>query len=189
MMSQMPVLRRISEGDKAAVADCLDQYGGLVWSLARRFCKKQADAEDAAQEIFVEIWKNADRFDPAVASETAFIAMLARRRLIDRYRRDQSRPEINMEPADLPFVNDDVLGRMEMSDEASKATRLLAEFPAEQAKVIELSVYRGLSHSQIAEATGLSLGTVKTNIRRGLTKLRDALNRTSAKDLSVVKDD
>jgi len=187
-MNEISILQRISQGDAAAVADCLDQYSGLVWSLARRFCRNQADAEDAAQEIFVEIWKHAERFDPAVASETAFIAMLARRRLIDRYRKDQRRPEISIEPTDLPSVNDDPLARMEVSDEASKATRLLNELPADQANVIELSVYHGLSHSRIAEATGLSLGTVKTNIRRGLSKLRDALNRSSAEDLSVVKD-
>jgi RNA polymerase sigma-70 factor (ECF subfamily) len=187
-MYELSILQRISKGDSAAVADCLNQYSGLVWSLARRFCKNQSDAEDAAQEVFVEIWKHADRFDPAVASETAFIAMLARRRLIDRYRKDQRRPEITIEPADLPTVDDDVSGRMEISDEASKATRLLKELPADQANVIELSIYQGLSHSRIAAATGLSLGTVKTNIRRGLSKLRESLNRSSVNDLSVVKD-
>jgi len=188
VMNEISILQRISQGDRTAVADCLDQYSGLVWSLAKRFCKNQADAEDAAQEVFVEIWKHAERFDPTVASETAFIAMLARRRLIDRYRRAQRRPEISIEPADISSINDDVHARMEICDEASRATRLLNELPVEQANVIELSVYHGLSHSRIAEATGLSLGTVKTNIRRGLSRLRDSLNRSSAKDLSVAKD-
>ena len=134
------------------------------------------------------VWADAHQRTHARRQSPPRDTMLARRRLIDRYRKDQRRPEVSMEPADLPTVNDDVSGRMEISDEATKATRLLNELPPDQANVIELSVYHGLSHSRIAEATGLSLGTVKTNIRRGLSKLRDSLNRSSAKDLSVVKD-
>ena len=76
----------MAAGDPLAVQECLDAYGGLVWSLARRMFQSRDDAEDAVQEIFVDIWRNADRFDPAQASETTFIAMIARRRLIDRLR-------------------------------------------------------------------------------------------------------
>ena len=81
------VLHRVAAGDRAAVRECLARYGGLVWSLVRRSTSDAAEAEDAVQEIFVDVWQSASRFDPAVASEATFIAMIARRRLIDRARR------------------------------------------------------------------------------------------------------
>jgi RNA polymerase sigma-70 factor (ECF subfamily) len=81
------ILKRIAAGDKTAVQDCLDSYGGLVWSLARRMSPNTNEAEDAVQEIFIDVWKNAARFDESQSSETTFVAMIARRRLIDRLRK------------------------------------------------------------------------------------------------------
>ena len=81
------ILERVAAGDTQAVDECMSTYRGLVWSLARRQLANHADAEDAVQEIFIEIWRNAARFDPAVASEQTFISMIARRRLIDRHRK------------------------------------------------------------------------------------------------------
>jgi RNA polymerase sigma-70 factor (ECF subfamily) len=174
------LLPKISNGDETAVADCMNRYGGLVWSLARRACPDHQTAEDAVQDIFVQIWKSADRFNEAIASETTFIAMIARRRLIDMSRKkswNQARAvggETNplgeatsaLEPAEET---------MELREEAAKASELLKQLPGDQQRVLKLSIYEGLSHSNIAAATGLSLGTVKTHIRRGLIKLREAL--------------
>ena len=81
------ILQRIAAGDAAAVDDCLRQYGGLVWSLARRFSHDHAESEDAVQEVFLDVWKSAARFDEAMGSEATFITMIARRRLIDRRRK------------------------------------------------------------------------------------------------------
>ena len=86
---QVPLLPRIANGETAAIDECLDRYGGLVWSLARRLSPSPSDAEDAVQEIFVDIWRNASRFREDVASEVTFVAMLARRRLVSRMRRSQ----------------------------------------------------------------------------------------------------
>ena len=69
------ILNRIATGDSTAVQDCLKTYGGLVWSLARRMLRNSDDAEDVVQEIFVDIWKNAERFDASQSSETTFVAM------------------------------------------------------------------------------------------------------------------
>ncbi len=80
------LLQRIAQGDESAVPACLAAYGGLVWSLARRYASDPSDAEDAAQEVFIELWRHAGRFDPAVASEATFVATVARRRLLDRAR-------------------------------------------------------------------------------------------------------
>ena len=85
------VLARVGAGDASAVRDALQRFGGLVWALARRMSANTSDAEDAVQEIFVDVWKSAKKFDPAAGSEATFVAMIARRRLIDRMRARQRR--------------------------------------------------------------------------------------------------
>ena len=169
------ILNRIAAGDAAAVEDCLNAYGGLVWSLARRMMRNSDDAEDVVQEIFVDIWKNADRFDPSQASETTFIAMIARRRIIDRIRYSARR----ISPDSL----DDILTEpgtradrdMQVSVEAREAAKALDELRPEQRQVLQLSIVHGLSHQEISEATGMPLGTVKTHARRGLVQARQLL--------------
>ncbi len=178
-MAGRSILSRIAEGDSEAVAECLDRYGGLVWSLARRLSGSNADAEDAVQEIFLQIWRSSGRYDPSIASESTFIAMIARRRLIDRLRRSKRDTASSLENFDTESPVD--LSRdFELSDEASKALKHLRELPADQTKVISLAIYHGMSHSKIAAATGMPLGTVKTNIRRGLLRLRDVLGSKTA---------
>ena len=93
------VLQRIASGDSAAVRECMDQYGALVWSLARRLSRTASDAEDATQEIFLDIWRSAGRFDAAQGSDKMFIAMIARRRLIDRLRKKSAEPP--MDPVEV----------------------------------------------------------------------------------------
>lgn len=73
------LLQRIAGGDSAAVSECITKYGALVWSLARRLSRTASDAEDATQEIFLDIWRSAGRFDPSQGSDQIFIAMIARR--------------------------------------------------------------------------------------------------------------
>ncbi len=86
------VLQRIAAGDSTAVRECIDRFGALVWSLARRLSRTAADAEDATQEIFLDIWRSAARFDASQGSEKVFVAMIARRRLIDRLRKTTAEP-------------------------------------------------------------------------------------------------
>ena len=68
------IFERIASGDQSAVAECMDRFGGLVWSLAKRWSNSVADAEDATQEIFMALWKSADRYDPAAGSEAVFVS-------------------------------------------------------------------------------------------------------------------
>jgi len=81
------ILARVARGDAKAVRECIDEFGGLVWAIARRMTRSRADAEDAVQEIFIDVWRSAGRFDAAQGSEKVFITTIARRRLIDRIRR------------------------------------------------------------------------------------------------------
>jgi RNA polymerase sigma factor (sigma-70 family) len=165
------LLSRVGAGEAAAVRECVARYGPLVWSLARRF--EPTDAEDAVQEIFVELWKVAVRFDPAIASEDAFVAMIARRRLIDRRRARARRPQVTAlaEPPELPAPRQDP----DAAAEAAKAAQALARLRPEQREVIVLATCHGLSHSEIAAQTGMPLGTVKAHVRRGLLSIRAAL--------------
>ena len=168
------LLTRIANGDKAAVSECVDRYGGLLFALASRFTRTEADAEDAVQDVFIELWKSAARFNPAIASEKTFVSMIARRRLIDRARRRK----LDLTSANVDQVAsavDDVGRELEVHDEASKATAILDQLPGDQCKAIRLAIFGGLSHAQIAAVTGLSLGTVKTHIRRGLNTIRQRL--------------
>jgi RNA polymerase sigma-70 factor (ECF subfamily) len=177
-------LQRVAAGDATAVREVLDLYSGLVWALARRFSTTQADAEDAVQEIFLDVWKCAGRYDAAVASEATFIAMIARRRLIDRRRRASRRigtveaTDASTPPAE--GVDADAGGRSQVSEEAGIASRALQALRPEQQQVLRLSVLQGLSHESIAEATGLPLGTVKTHIRRGLIRVRELIEHSRA---------
>jgi RNA polymerase sigma-70 factor (ECF subfamily) len=170
-------LQRVAAGDGAAVREVLDRYAGLVLSLARRFAPGDADAEDAVQEIFVDIWRSAGRFDPSVASEATFVAMIARRRLIDRRRRDVRQRDTAPIDERNPPVADWGAETSAGGEEARLALKALGELRPDQQEVIRLSVLHGVSHERIAEATGLPLGTVKTHARRGLLRLREMLDQ------------
>ncbi len=173
------ILHRITQGDQTAVQDCLKKYGGLVWSLARRMSANTDDAEDAVQEIFIDVWKNAARFDEAQSSETTFIAMIARRRLIDRLRYTKRRisadslEDIVVEPSNRADEE------MQTNIEAKDAARALQQLRPEQRQVLQLSIVQGLSHQEISEAMGMPLGTVKTHARRGILQVREFLGMGS----------
>lgn len=176
--SSESVLARVAAGEAEAIRSCIAQYGGLVYALARRYESAGGDVEDAVQEVFVDLWKSAGRFDAAIAGEATFVAMIARRRLIDRRRARDRRPAsaplaelaVQIDPASPPDVQ----------AEAAHAARALETLRPDQRRVILLACH-GMSHSEIAEETGLALGTVKANARRGLAAIRDALSDVSSK--------
>lgn len=191
LKSEPPVLPDVAAGLPAAIELCIDRYGGLVWSLARRNCPDEQTAEDAVQDVFIKLWQVADRFDPSLASEATFVAMIARRRLIDLYRKRRGDNAIAIDPETLELQEDiqrDAASRAELNDDARQAESFLRELPLEQQHVIRLSVYDGLSHSRIAEATGLALGTVKTHIRRGLGALQQRLFAARTYDSGISMD-
>lgn len=172
------ILQRIANGEQAAIQDCLSKYGGLVWSIARKMLRNSDDAEDAVQEIFVDVWKNAGRFDETKSSETTFIAMIARRRLIDKIRFATRR--ISADSLDdvllEPFTRSDKT--MQMSLEAQQAAEAMRSLRPEQQQVLRLSIIQGMSHQEISDATGMPLGTVKTHARRGLLQVRELMGLT-----------
>jgi len=169
------VLARIAQGDQRAVRECIDQFGSLIWSIARRLTRTRADAEDAVQEIFTDVWRSAGRFDPSQGSEKVFVTTIARRRLIDRLRRvsNQGTTASTDEIETLAWADPGI--HAETSAEAQTAARAVMQLRPEQRQVLELGLLQGLSHAEIAEALQMPLGTVKTMMRRGLIQVRQLM--------------
>lgn len=180
------ILHSIASGDRTAVQDCINKYGGLVWSIARKMLRNPDDAEDAVQEIFVDIWKNAARFDESQSSETTFIAMIARRRVIDRIRHSTRRisPDSLDDVLLEPFTRSD--RDMQISVEAKEAAEAMRTLRPEQQQVLRLSIIQGMSHQEISDATGMPIGTVKTHARRGLMQVRQVLGLGNIERLKEV---
>lgn len=158
-----------------AMEACIETHGGLVWSIVLKRVRDHSAAEDLIQEIFTEIWKSSGRHDPAIASESGFIAMIARRRAIDWTRRQQRLPEMETlaDKSDIPAPSE-VPGLAMDRDSLWKALETL---PDETRRLFALHFEQGLTHSEIAESTGLPLGSVKTRLRRGLLEARSLLGR------------
>ena len=180
------LLERVADGDGMAMQECIDMYAGLVWRLAYRMLSDPSEAEDAVQEVFVSIWENCGRHNPEIGSEITFIAMIARRRLIDRGRRLRHRK--NTEAAAREMTPREPMGSGGPSGEPSgvddesfgKVLAALEALPDSQRTAVTLSVRSGLTHEQISRQTGMPLGTVKTNIRRGLLRIRGLLAADAA---------
>lgn len=154
----------------------LDLYGGLVWSLARRSSRDYADAEDAVQDVFLDVWLNSNRYDPALGSETNFVSLIARRRIIDRGRKREARPaEVEIQENVESSHCTKSLESVEIEDEAAHARAALGKLRPVQQSVLRLAIFDGLSHDEIARMTKLPLGTVKTHVRCGLARVRQLL--------------
>lgn len=180
-----PLLPSVARQEDGAVQAFLDRYSGLVWSLARRLTPSRADAEDAVQDIFVDLWRSAERFDPSLSSESTFVAMVARRRLIDRLNKANRRirPAGDNALEAAPGVRDEQ--PMNVSEEAHQAAAAFKQLGDQQRRVLTLAIQYGQTHTQIAEITGMPLGTVKTLIRRGLMKVRETLEEASSRAAEV----
>lgn len=172
----------------ADTADTLDvgvlfaEHGDRVLAFAHRMLGNRADAEDAVQDVFLDLWTHGLRYDPDRGSPELFVAVIARRRLIDRRRRAQRRPVTEpMEGGEVLVVGGHD-GGVETAVEAALAARAMDELRPEQREVLRLAVAEGLTHEEIAGRTGMPLGTVKAHARRGLLRIRKRLLGESVDD-------
>lgn len=169
------ILQRIARGEPGAVEASLDEYGGLVWRLANRYLDgAQDEVEDATQEVFVEVWMSAKRFDPERGNEAAFVATVAHRRLTDYQRRVTARRSLTRRSRDdlhaRSLSNSVPLDRLDLRELGDEFDRL----PDQERQALWLSIHSGMSHRQIGEATETPIGTVKTRLRNGLRRLCQA---------------
>lgn len=172
------LVRRIAGGDGDALARLFDLHSPVVLGLLSRMLGARSEAEEVLQEAFLQVWTQADRYDPARSSARGWILMLARSRALDRLRRRtarQRREEDSVEEADVA-VHPVGTERLEESETRNRVSSALGVLSPEQRHCIELAFFEGLTHTQIAERLKAPLGTVKSRILLGMNKLRQALS-------------
>jgi RNA polymerase sigma-70 factor (ECF subfamily) len=168
---------RMVAGDTDGLTALYDRHGRLVYSLALRILRDSGDAEDVTQEVFVQAWCQANRFDRTRGSVAAWLLTVTRTRAIDVVRRRRVRPQ----PADEPTFRDTSDAgpgqdlQLEWTERADAVRAALQSLPLVQRLAIELAFFEGLTHSEIAEQLEIPLGTVKARVRQGLLRLRDML--------------
>jgi RNA polymerase sigma-70 factor, ECF subfamily len=171
-MTDLELVSRITRRDRAAFDLFYDRYAQIIFGLCLRILRDRAEAEDALQDIFVQIWKEAERFDPTRASAKTWIFTIARSRSLDRYRSRKSvQQRIDAEATDFSAMAGagDLQQSSLMQQYVGKALEQLSK---DQRYVLELSYYEGLTQEEIAERLGEPLGTIKSRIRSSLIKLR-----------------
>jgi RNA polymerase sigma-70 factor (ECF subfamily) len=172
-------LRLVVSGDQAAAAGLYDRHSRGLYSLILRIVGDEREAEDVLQEVFVQAFRQAGRYDASRGVVAAWLLMMARSRAIDRLRARRTRVEGRTGEVqvlnDVPDSQPDVASAMLGEEQTRLVRQALDELPLLQRMAIELAYYEGLSHSEIAQRLEQPLGTVKTRIRLGLLKLRDVL--------------
>jgi RNA polymerase sigma-70 factor (ECF subfamily) len=176
--SDVAAVDRTAGGDAEALAQLYDRHARHVFSLACRILGDPAEAEEVVQDVFSQAWLQAGRYDPARAPVVAWLLMMTRSRAIDRRRARQASPVADTGQAELPDLPDGGAlpdARALSADQVGRLRRALRALPLVQRLPIELAYYEGLSQSEIADQLEQPLGTVKTRIRLGLQKLREAM--------------
>ena len=172
------LMQAVSEGDEAAAGILYDRFGALVFRSARQVLPTRAEAEDAVQEIFVQLWKTAIRYDPERAKLVTWVMVITRRHLIDRLRRKRVRPldlSLEGEPAGREASASEEPGRLEKTERNQLLLSRIEELPVMQREVIERAYLQGFTLREVAEQLDAPLGTVKSALSRGLARLRDRL--------------
>ena len=172
-------LRLVARGDADAFDAVYDEVTPAVFGLVRRVIRDPAQSEEVTQEVLLEVWQNAARFDPGRGSATAWVMTMAHRRAIDRVRSVQkaSERERRTAAADVPF--DEVAEAVEASLERERVRRCLRSLTNVQRESVTLAYYGGYTYGQVASLLGVPAGTVKTRMRDALVRLRDCLGVAS----------
>ncbi|MFD8076694.1 ECF RNA polymerase sigma factor SigK [Streptomyces sp. NPDC059718] len=172
---------RIARGDQEAFDTLYTATAGAVFGLVRKMLRDAAQSEEVAQEVLIEVWRSAARFDPGKGSAMAWITTLAHRRAVDRIRSAQRASDREHKAAarehQTPF--DVVTEQVERRLEREQVRRCLKQLTDLQRESVTLAYYRGYTHQETAELLGTPLGTVKTRLRDGLIRLRDCLGVTA----------
>jgi RNA polymerase sigma-70 factor (ECF subfamily) len=173
-----PLMVRIAAGDRLALRELYEATSAKLFGVCLRILSDREEAEDVLQEVYVTVWRRADRFDPARASVTTWISTIARNRAIDRLR--ARGPLAKADPIeDFEIADDqpDAETRLAAAGDAARLQGCLAELDPRTQAVIRTAFFEGITYEALAQRMGAPLGTVKSWIRRGLARLRGCLER------------
>ena len=172
-------LRLVARGDADAFDAVYDQVAASVFGIVRRVVRDPAQSEEVTQDVLLEVWRNAAKFDPGRGSATACVMTLAHRRAVDRVRsvQKESERERRTAAADIPF--DEVAERVEHRLEQEQVRRCLSNLTELQRESVTLAYYGGYTYAQVASLLGVPGGTIKTRMREALIRLRDCLGVAS----------
>ena len=179
------LMERILRRDSSALESLYDRYSRPVYSLVLRISQQPASAEEIVQDVFLQLWKSADRFQISRGPLEPWLFTMARNRALDflRLKREKQRRREDSVEDDLPIAaieRPDPEGDIDLSRRAEKVRALMTSLPDTQRRAIELAFFEGLSHSEVAASMGEALGTVKSWIRSGLLRLRESLKEASS---------
>jgi RNA polymerase sigma-70 factor, ECF subfamily len=171
------LLAQVASGDQRAFAALYDRISPRVFGLLRRLVVDHAQSEEVLQEVFLEIWQTASRFDPNKGGASTWIMTMAHRRAVDRIRSAQAgrNRDLRIGTRDLDREYDHVAESAEISIENERVGIAMAKLSEAHRLVISMTYYGGLRQSEVASALGIPLGTVKTRLRDGMIRLRDEL--------------
>ncbi|MBG6223743.1 RNA polymerase sigma-70 factor (ECF subfamily) [Arthrobacter sp. CAN_A2] len=171
------LLSRIARQDRTAFALFYEQTSKRVYGLARRVLIDPELSEDATQEVYLQVWNTADRFNPALGSPMAWLMTLAHRRAVDKVRSEQSATdrEARYGAATQTVDHDDVVDTVTQRLEAESVVRCLDTLTQTQQESVKLAYYGGLTYREVAEKLGVAVPTIKSRIRDGLLRLKTCL--------------
>ena len=178
---QQRLLERVSTGDQAAFSELYDEISPRVFGLVKRLLVDHSQSEEVTQEIFLEIWQSASRFDPNKGRASTWILTMAHRRAVDRVRASQSSRDrdIRIGIRDRDSEYDHVSESVEVKVEHERVERAMGRLTELQRQAITLSYYGGYTNGEVSEMLRVPIGTIKTRVRDGMIRLRDELNVTS----------
>jgi RNA polymerase sigma-70 factor (ECF subfamily) len=171
------LMRRVTLGDESAFELLYDLFAGRVFGLARRIVRNPSQAEEVAQEVFLEIWRRASRFDAGRGSATSWIMTLTHARSVDRVRSAQASAdrELKVAHASHEVEVDTVVEAVESKFERRAVQKCLGALTEVQRESITLAYYSGYTYREVAELLSTPLPTIKTRLRDGMIRLRDCL--------------
>lgn len=175
------LLVRIGDGDQSAFAELYDALSARVFGLILRVLVDRSQSEEVLQEVFLEIWQSASRFAPKKGRGRTWVLTIAHRRAVDRVRASQASTDRDVRTGirDLEVPHDGVAEQAELRLERTRIIEALRELPDPQREAITLAYFGGYSQTEIAALTGAPLGTVKTRMRDGLSRLRTSMGVTA----------
>jgi RNA polymerase sigma-70 factor, ECF subfamily len=174
-------VREAANGDQSALTRLYDSTNRMVYSLILRIVSNTHTAEEVLLDVYLQIWRKAETYTASKGTVLAWLFTIARSRAIDALRSRASRESGQQDPLDAVGAAVDHSPSPEENSAISQRRQFvqqcLAELPVDQRQAIELAFFRGLSHSEIAEALKQPLGTIKTRVRLGMARLRESLRR------------